>query len=74
MDCKDIAESIANRNLSGANIECNLFVLNNSDIQPRWVTQAGPVQWVPEGCINAWLTIQLLFLMGAAGHYPVFGR
>jgi uncharacterized membrane protein len=24
--------------------------------------------------INAWLTIPLLFLMGAASHYPMFGR
>jgi len=24
--------------------------------------------------INAWLTIPLLFLMGAASHYPMLGR
>ena len=24
--------------------------------------------------INAWLTIPLLFLMGAASHYPMFGK
>jgi uncharacterized membrane protein len=24
--------------------------------------------------INAWLTLPLLFLMGAASHYPMFGQ